>query len=230
MTDLSTIEIQAISSEYIETMKTKKNLGYYFFKRLFAIVSSFVAILLASPILVIFAILVKVSSKGPVLFKDVRLGKKGKHIKVWKFRSMYIDAETNIEKYLTPEQLEQWRVERKIDDDPRITKIGKFMRKTSIDEIPQLFNILFGQIAIVGPRPITTKEYKNYSLEEIRLLTSCRPGLTGYWQVYGRSDVTYTSGERQRMDMEYFKKRSLLFDLKLIFLTIPSVIRSKGAK
>lgn len=230
MADLSTIEIQVISSEYIETMKTKKSLGYYFFKRLFAIVSSFVAIIIASPILIIFAFLVKVTSKGPILFKDVRLGKKGKHIKVWKFRSMYIDAETNIEKYLSPEQLEQWKTERKIDNDPRITKIGKFMRKTSIDELPQLFNILFGQIAIVGPRPITTKEYKNYTLEEIQLLTSCRPGLTGYWQVYGRSDVTYTSGERQRMDMEYFKNRSLLFDLKLIFLTIPSVIKSKGAK
>ena len=230
MLDVNTKEIQRLSKEYIEAVTMKKSWAYYFFKRAFAIVTSFLAILVLSPVLLIFALLVKCTSRGPVLFKDVRIGKGGKHITVYKFRSMYIDAETNIDKYLTEEQKEQWIRERKIDNDPRITKIGKFMRMTSIDELPQLFNILFGDIAIVGPRPITTKEFNNYSVEEIQLLTSTRPGLTGYWQVYGRSDVTYSTGERQKMDIAYFTNRSLWFDLKLIFLTVPSVIKQRGAK
>ncbi len=230
MQDMSTIEIQVLSTEYIETIKSKKSKGYYFFKRLFAIISSFLFIIVVSPILIIFAFLVKITSKGPILFKDIRIGKGGKHIKVWKFRSMYYDAETNIEKYLNEEQIEQWKQEKKIDNDPRVTKLGRFMRRTSIDELPQLFNILTGRIAIVGPRPITTKEYGHYSKEEIQLLTSTRPGLTGIWQVYGRSKVTYSSGERQKMDMAYFEKRSLLFDLKIIFLTIPAVFKGDGAE
>ncbi len=230
MSDLSTIEIQVLSAEYIETIKSKKRKGYYFFKRLFAIIASFLMIIILSPLMLVFAFLVKVTSKGPVLFKDVRIGKGGKHIKIWKYRSMYYDSESNIEKYLSPEQIEQWKREKKVDNDPRVTKLGKFMRKTSIDELPQLFNILTGRIAIVGPRPITTKEYANYSKPEIQLLTSTRPGLTGIWQVYGRSNVTYGSGLRQKMDMEYFEKRSLLFDLKIIFLTIPAVFKGNGAE
>lgn len=230
MEDLSTIEIQVLSKTYISKMKNRKSKGYFFFKRLFAIVVSFLMILVLSPILLLFSILVKCTSKGPVLFKDIRIGKNGKHIKVYKFRSMYVDAETNPQKYLNREQMEAWKKERKVENDPRITRIGNFMRKTSIDELPQLFNILFGQLAFVGPRPSTTKEYGNYSVEEIQLLTSTRPGLTGYWQVYGRSNVTYSTGQRQKMDMEYFEKRSLAFDLKLILLTIPAVLKRRGAE
>lgn len=230
MEDLSTIEIQVLSKTYISKMKNRKSKGYFFFKRLFAIVVSFLMILVLSPILLLFSILVKCTSKGPVLFKDIRIGKNGKHIKVYKFRSMYVDAETNPQKYLNREQMEAWKKERKVENDSRITRIGNFMRKTSIDELPQLFNILFGQLAFVGPRPITTKEYGNYSVEEIQLLTSTRPGLTGYWQVYGRSNVTYSTGQRQKMDMEYFEKRSLAFDLKLILLTIPAVLKRRGAE
>ena len=148
MLDVNTKEIQRLSKEYIEAVTMKKSWAYYFFKRAFAIVTSFLAILVLSPVLLIFALLVKCTSRGPVLFKDVRIGKGGKHITVYKFRSMYIDAETNIDKYLTEEQKEQWIRERKIDNDPRITKIGKFMRMTSIDELPQLFNILFGADAL----------------------------------------------------------------------------------
>lgn len=230
MEDLSTIEIQVLSKTYISKMKNRKSKGYFFFKRLFAIVVSFLMILVLSPILLLFSILVKCTSKGPVLFKDIRIGKNGKHIKVYKFRSMCVDAETNPQKYLNREQMEAWKKERKVENDPRITRIGNFMRKTSIDELPQLFNILFGQLAFVGPRPITTKEYGNYSVEEIQLLTSTRPGLTGYWQVYGRRNVTYSTGQRQKMDMEYFEKRSLAFDLKLILLTIPAVLKRRGAE
>ncbi|MDY4788220.1 MAG: sugar transferase [Bacilli bacterium] len=204
---------------------------YLFFKRLFDIVASFVAIVILSPILLILAILVKSTSKGPILFKDVRVGRQGKIIKVLKFRSMYVDAETNIRSYLSDEEYQRWLVERKIDNDPRITKIGKFIRKTSLDELPQLFNIFIGDMSIVGSRPITQLELEeNFNEKEKVIILSSRPGLTGYWQVYGRSDVDYASGERQRLEMEYYKNRSIFFDFKLMFLTIPAVLSHKGAQ
>ena len=229
MAEISTIEIQVISQEYVTAIKNNKSKAYFFFKRLFAIVTSFLAIIILSPVLLITAFAVWISSKGPAIYKDVRIGKGGKHINVYKFRSMVIDAD-NLDKYLNDEQKEQWIKERKIKNDPRITKVGRFIRKTAIDELPQLFNILKGDIAIVGTRPITTKEFANYSKEEIQLLTSTRPGLTGYWQVYKQGKTAYQSGDRQKMDREYFERRSLLFDLKLIFLTIPALIKRGGAE
>ncbi|MCR5185105.1 MAG: sugar transferase [Bacilli bacterium] len=203
---------------------------YAFIKRTFDIVSSFLAIILLSLLLIVLALLVKLSSKGPVLFKDVRVGKKGKTIKVLKFRSMYIDAEERLEKYLTPEEIEAWEKERKITNDPRITKVGKFLRKTSLDELPQLFNILFGSMSVVGPRPITKKELDdNYTADEQKLLLSARPGLISNWGVNGRSEVLFSDGKRQQLELEYFKKRSLWYDLKLIFKAIGVVFSSKGA-
>lgn len=209
----------------------KKSKLYFFFKRVFDIFSSLAMIILLSPVLLVFAILVKVTSKGPVLFKDKRVGKNGKTISIWKFRSMYADAEDRLKDYLTDEQYEIWLKERKIDNDPRITKIGKFIRKTSIDELPQLFNIFSGRISVVGPRPVTDFEIEtNYDEEDRNILLSMKPGLTGYWQVYGRSDVDYESGERQKLELEYYKHRGFFFDLKLIFMTIPSVLKHRGAK
>ena len=216
MAEISTIEIQVISQEYVTAIKNNKSKAYFFFKRLFAIVTSLLAIIILSPVLLITAFAVWISSKGPAIYKDLRIGKGGKHINVYKF--------------LNDEQKEQWIKERKIKNDPRITKVGRFIRKTAIDELPQLFNILKGDIAIVGTRPITTKEFANYSKEEIQLLTSTRPGLTGYWQVYKQGKTAYQSGDRQKMDIEYFERRSLLFDLKLIFLTIPALIKRGGAE
>lgn len=207
------------------------NSGYAFVKRLFDFFASLFAIIILSWLLIILAILVKFSSSGPILFKDKRVGCNRKIIKVYKFRTMYSDAETNIEKYLTKEEIEIWKKERKLENDPRITKIGKFLRKTSLDELPQLFNILFGTLSIVGPRPISENELnKNYTEKEQKQLLSAKPGLTGVWQVYGRSNVNYTSGERQKLELSYLAKRSVLFDLKIIFLTIPAVLEHKGAK
>ena len=176
----------------------KKKTVYEFIKRLFDICASALGIILLSWLLIIVAIIIKCTSKGPVFFRDKRVGKGGKEIHVYKFRSMYVDAETRLKEYLTPEQLEQWYKERKIDNDPRITKVGKFIRKTSIDELPQMFNIFIGNMSIFGNRPITKKELDEwYTPEQKELLYKIKPGLTGYWQAYGRSDVTFESGERQ---------------------------------
>lgn len=203
---------------------------YYANKRLFDLSCSILGLILIGWLLLILVILVKASSKGPVLFKDHRLGKNGKEIKVYKFRSMYIDAETNIDKYLTPEQKETWIRERKLDDDPRITKLGKFMRKTSLDELPQILNVIGGSLSLVGPRPITKREIdENFTKEEADIMLSAKPGITGYWQVYGRSDADFASGERQKLTLEYFAKRSLWLDIKILFLTIPAVLKHKGA-
>lgn len=214
-----------------EKIVVKGGKVYAFFKRVFDIFSSFFMLLLCLLPMLIVSIIIKLTSKGPVLFKDKRVGKNGKKVTIYKFRSMYIDSETNIDKYLNEEQKEQWFRERKIDNDPRITKIGRFIRKTSIDELPQLINILFGQMSVVGPRPITLSELEeNYTNEEIEILLSTRPGLTGYWQVYGRSNVSYEQGERQKLELEYFKHRGFWFDIGLIFKTIPAVLKHRGAK
>ena len=211
--------------------KYKKRPIYKVFKRFLDIIGSLLGIILLSWLLLVIAIVVKLSSKGPVLFKDKRVGLKGKDIKIWKFRTMYVDAESRLKEYLTPEQLKQWEQERKIDNDPRITKVGKFLRKTSLDELPQLFNILVGKLSICGNRPITRMELdKWYTKEEKELLAKVKPGLTGYWQAYGRSDVTFESGERQKLDLIYASRCSLWLDIKIVFRTVYAVLFAKGAK
>lgn len=204
---------------------------YRFLKRTFDIVSSFLAICLLSWLLFIIFVIQLFATKGHPIFFDPRVGRKGKIFKVFKFRSMYFDAESNIDKYLTPVQKEKWLKERKLDNDPRITKFGKFLRKTSLDELPQLFNIFIGTMSVVGPRPMSQREINDEFTEEQRqILFLSRPGLTGYWQVNGRSDVDFSSGKRQEMEIEYFYKRTIWFDLGLIFKTVPAVFSHKGAK
>lgn len=212
---------------------TPRKVGFFYFfsKYTFDFLASLISIIILLPAFIIIGIIVKCSSKGPIFFVDKRVGKNEKMIGVLKFRTMYVDAETNIEKYLSPEQIKAWKEERKLENDPRITKIGNFLRKSSLDELPQLFNILVGQMSIVGPRPISKREYDAYyNDEEKKILSTARPGLTGYWQVYGRNEVDYASGERSKLTMEYFKKRSLLLDLKIIFKTFAVVISGKGAE
>lgn len=219
----------AKETEATEKIEVRGGKCYAFFKRCFDVLSSFAMILLCSPLLLVLSIVVACSSKGRIIFRDERVGKNGKAIKVYKFRTMFADAD-NLDKYLSAEQKEQWQKERKLDNDPRITRIGKVLRKTSLDELPQLFNILFGSLSVVGPRPITRKELENFTDDQREKLLSVRPGLTGYWQVYGRKSANYENGERQKLELEYLSKRGFFYDLKLIFLTIPVVLRRDGAK
>ena len=209
----------------------KKSWLYRFIKRSGDIFFSSILIIILSPLLLILTLIVWISTKGNPIFKDMRVGYKHKPIGVLKFRTMYIDAETNIDKYLNKKQKRQWKKERKVNDDPRITPTGKLLRRTSLDELPQLFNIFIGNMTFVGPRPITEHEVTEYfSEEEQKILLSCRPGLIGYWAVMGRSNVSFSSGERQKLELDYFKLRSTLFDISLIFRVIPAVLKGKGAK
>jgi lipopolysaccharide/colanic/teichoic acid biosynthesis glycosyltransferase len=198
---------------------------YSLFKRIFDVVSSTLLLITLSPLFLILIILVKLDSKGPVFFGHKRIGYKGEIISVYKFRSMVQNAEEVLKKF-TPEQKEEFEKNFKLDDDPRVTKIGAFLRKTSLDELPQLINIIKGDMSVVGPRPIVQKEVVKYGKYADKLF-SVKPGLTGFWQANGRSDTTYD--ERVQMDMYYIDNRSTLLDIKILFKTVIAVIRKEGA-
>lgn len=210
-------------------VQRKSKLGYRVIKRAFDIVSTLFALILLSPVFLIVSILIKTDDKGPVIFKHNRVGKNGKVFSVYKFRSMKVGAD-KIEDFLSPEQLEEYKKEFKLDNDPRITKIGNLLRKTSLDELPQLMNILKGEMSVIGPRPILDNEFKYYTAEEKALILSLKPGLTGYWQAYARNDATYETGERQKMELYYAENASVWLDIKILFKSVVSVVCRKGAK
>ncbi len=199
---------------------------YEFVKRVFDIIFSFIALILLSPVFLILAVIIKITSEGPVFFIHKRVGKNGKIIGIFKFRSMVINAEEQIKNF-TPEQKAEFEKNFKLKNDPRITKVGNFLRKTSLDELPQLINVLKGDISIVGPRPITKAEVKLYG-NYGNMLLSIKPGLTGFWAANGRSNTTYK--RRRAMEIYYVKNRSVMFDLKIIAQTVLSVFKGEGAK
>ena len=222
----TTLETQKIEATIYSKKYYRKKPIYVFVKRIFDIFVSFITLIILSPLMILLAFLVKVSSKGPVFYKHKRVGKHGKYFNLIKFRSMKFDNRP-IEEQLSKEQLEQFYNEFKVDNDPRITKIGKFLRKTSLDELPQLFNILVGQMSIVGPRPILDIETEKYGLTK-KVLLSVKPGLTSYWASHGRSNVDYQ--ERINMELYYIKHRSWWLDIKIIFLTAFKILKHEGAK
>jgi lipopolysaccharide/colanic/teichoic acid biosynthesis glycosyltransferase len=208
-----------------EIILKKENLIYIFLKRLFDFICASIGLVILSPVFIILIILVKLDSKGPAMFGHKRLGRNGRNIKVYKFRTMVSNADEVFANF-TEEQKKEFAINFKLDNDPRITRIGNFLRRTSLDELPQLLNILLGNMSIVGPRPIVEKEVEKYGKYAPKFF-SVIPGLTGYWQAHGRSDTTYE--ERIGMDMYYIDNRSLILDLKIIGKTFVSVIKKEGA-
>lgn len=217
---------EALSLNYSVSMYKKKPL-FSFIKRSFDIISSGLGLIILSPLFLILIICVKLGSKGPAFYGHKRIGKNGKAFKVWKFRSMVVDQRP-LEEILTPEQLEEWKRDFKITNDPRVTKVGKILRKTSLDELPQLWNIFIGQMSVVGWRPILNEELERYTKEEKELLLKVRPGLTGYWASHGRSNTSYE--DRIKMELYYPYKRSLWLDIRILWHTAIGVFRSDGAK
>lgn len=204
---------------------TRGTTFYLIVKRTIDILGALIGLVLLSPIFLIVAIAIKLDSKGPIIFGHTRKGLHGKDIKVYKFRTMYENSQEIFNNF-TKEQKEEFYKNFKLENDPRVTKIGDFLRRTSIDELPQLINILNGSMSIVGPRPIVQKEidlYGDYSNK----LFSVVPGLTGYWQANGRSDTTYE--ERIKMDMYYIDNRGFWLDFKIIIKTFGSVLKGEGA-
>ncbi len=214
--------------EVMATKTVNAPIGQRIVKRILDIVLSAVALVLLSPIFVLLAVLIKKEDGGRVFYVSKRIGYHGKTIGVHKFRSMREDAD-NLEDMLTPEQLAEYKKEFKLDNDPRCTRIGAILRKTSMDELPQFFDVLIGKLSLVGPRPVTLEETYFYGLKR-RLFLSVKPGLTGFWQARGRSNVTYESGERQSMELYYVENHSLLMDIKILFWTVNAVLTKDGAK
>jgi undecaprenyl-phosphate galactose phosphotransferase len=198
-------------------------------KRVFDIFFSVFAIIVTSPFMFLIALSIKLTDRGKVFFTQKRVGKDGKEFDIIKFRSMYPDAERRLRDILEndPQAKKEWEESFKLKNDPRITPIGKFLRKTSLDELPQFFNVLKGDMSVVGPRPVTKEELDKFYKEKAKLYKSVRPGVTGYWQVEGRSDTDYE--ERVKMDEWYIKNQSLWLDLKIILKTIKVMITGKGA-
>ncbi len=219
------------SVEYRRDLYEKKQpLLFRFIKRSFDIVVSGVALILLGIPMILIALLITIDDGGNPIYKHRRVGKDGKYIDIYKFRSMVLNA-GDLESLLNEEQLEQYRREFKVDNDPRITKIGNFIRKSSIDELPQLINILKGDLSIIGPRPLLKEElFENYTDEEVAKFLSVMPGLTGYWQAYARNNATYETGERQKMEMYYVDHQSLWLDIKIFFKTFTSVLMREGVK
>ena len=205
-----------------------RKICYEFLKRLFDIILTSIALIVLSPAFIIIAILIKIDSKGSILYRHKRIGKNGKYIYLYKFRSMYSDSKERLEKLLeNPKIRKEWEENFKLDNDPRITKIGKFLRKTSLDELPQLLNILMGDMSLVGPRPIIDGEIEKYGKDTSKFL-SVTPGLTGWWACNGRSCTSYD--ERKKLELYYVDNRSIRLDFKIILKTFISVLKRNGAK
>ncbi|UYZ01683.1 sugar transferase [Peribacillus frigoritolerans] len=214
------------SSDHLLTAdQLNANLGYLRMKRLIDIIGSLLGLILLLPIFLIVAILIKIEDpKGPVFFKQVRVGKDETEFQMFKFRSMVTDAEERLKDLLTLNEVSGAMF--KMKNDPRITKIGKFIRKTSIDELPQFWNVLKGDMSLVGPRPPLKREVEEYSsYDKQRLLVT--PGCTGLWQVTARNNVGFE--EMVELDIQYIQKRTIYFDIKIVLKTVVVLFGSKAA-
>ncbi|UAK16372.1 sugar transferase [Sporolactobacillus terrae] len=205
--------------------KVESQHAYLITKRLIDMIGAILGIIFLSPVFIIVSILIKVEDpRGPVIFKQIRVGKNGQTFKIFKFRSMVTNAEQLLGQLL--DQNETTGAMFKMKNDPRVTRIGHFIRKTSIDELPQLFNVLKGTMSLVGPRPPLPREVDNYSnYDRQRLLVT--PGCTGLWQVSGRSNVGFK--KMVELDLQYVQSRSFLYDMKIILKTILMLFGSKNA-
>ncbi|MEL7547792.1 MAG: sugar transferase [Pseudomonadota bacterium] len=198
-------------------------------KRIFDIVISTLVILLVTPLLLVCMLLIRLQDGEKSIFSQERIGQSGKTFRCFKLRSMVPDAEMQLEFLLErcPKARAQWDADQKLENDPRITPLGRFLRKSSIDELPQLFNVLRGEMSLVGPRPIIQSEVERYGLY-FDDYCSLKPGITGLWQVEGRSDTTYA--ERVELDVSYAKNQSLIGDIGICLRTVPAVMLRRGAK
>jgi Undecaprenyl-phosphate galactose phosphotransferase WbaP len=210
--------------------KTNRKILYKVLKRIIDIIGALVGTVILIPTTVIIYLARKISKEdnGPLFYEQLRYGKNGKVFRLYKYRSMCIGADKKLKEYLenNEEAKKEFEKTHKLQNDPRITKIGDFLRKTSLDELPQMINILKGDMSLVGPRPVIEKEVEEYGENKERFL-SVKPGLTGYWQVNGRSNTTFK--ERMEMELYYVDNRSLWLDIKIFFKTFITVFKKEGA-
>ena len=230
-TPMANMRMDVLFSEEILLMSLKNNLarrGNIFGKRLFDLVTTILGSIVLLPFLLGLALLVAVDNRGRVIFAHRRVGRNGKEFNCYKFQTMVPDAQEKLQEYLAqnPEARKEWEENFKLTNDPRVTKLGAFLRKTSLDELPQIWNVIIGDMSLVGPRPIVRDEVPRYH-ENIREYYQVRPGITGMWQASGRSDTTYE--ERVAMDTWYVRNWSIWVDLMYLFKTFKAVLVGKGA-
>ncbi|WP_297423418.1 sugar transferase [Clostridium sp.] len=223
MEQLEFSEEEVLFKEQVEA--GERRMGYCFLKRTMDIVCSIIGLIFFSPVFLVVGILIKLESEGNAIFSQERVGKNGKRFKMYKFRSMVINAEELKDKLSSKNEMTGPMF--KMKDDPRVTKVGKFIRKTSIDELPQLFNVLRGEMSLVGPRPSLPKEVMKFEDWMIERL-SVKPGLTCYWQVSGRNDISFE--DWMRLDVKYVRERSTLVDIKLVLKTIRVFLGDEHAR
>ncbi len=223
------VVVEPKKEETIE-MENRK-IVYRFIKRIIDIIGGLVGIVLLIPITIVLYLISIFSkeNKGPIFYEQLRVGKNGKYFRIYKFRTMIIGADKILKKYL--EENEEARIEfeknQKLEYDPRITKLGKILRKTSLDEFPQFINVLKGDMSLIGPRPLVEGELDAHNGNH-KLYESVKPGITGYWGVNGRSNTTY----EERLELEYYYAKNFSFwlDTKIFFKTIISIVKREGAK
>lgn len=217
---------ELVSVKLNECVRHSKIKIYDIVKRGIDVMIGIIGLIVCLPIFVIIAILIKIDSKGPIFFKHKRIGKYGNKLEIYKFRTMIQNAEEAMNNF-TEEQKKEFAENFKLENDPRVTRVGKILRKTSLDELPQIINILKGEMSIIGPRPIVKNELEKYGKDKNKFL-SVAPGLTGYWAANGRSDVSYE--ERIALELYYVDNRCLTMDLKIFMKTISSVLKGRGAR
>ncbi len=220
------IELQKKIKEVVDegALNTNKNYFYEIGKRAFDIVLSAIALIVLLPLLITVLIAIKVDSRGPAIFKQERMGYRGKIFNMYKFRTMVTNAEQLLKEVQQRNQASGHMF--KIKDDPRITNLGRFLRKTSIDELPQLINVIKGEMSLVGPRPPLIREVENYDIWH-HLRMSIKPGLTGIWQISGRNKLGFD--EMIRLDLKYIRERNFWYDLKIIIKTMPVLLGDRNA-
>jgi exopolysaccharide production protein ExoY len=198
-------------------------------KRFFDILLSTLILFFGAPLFFLCGLLVKLSSSGPIFHSCTRVGRSGRLFRCWKFRTMVADADEILPMLLASNTtlLNEWRTFYKLKQDPRVTPIGKWLRKTSLDELPQFWNVLRGDMSVVGPRPLTKKEVEDYLREKAAKILSLRPGLTSLWAVSGRNEMSFD--KRVDLEEQYVDNRSLWLDAKVIIMTFPAVFTSRGA-
>jgi undecaprenyl-phosphate galactose phosphotransferase len=225
------MELKTLFDQKTVLLKVRNNLAQEYnrvLKMTFDWVCSFIGLIVVLPVSLLIAAIIYIDAPGPVIFSHDRIGRKGKVFACYKFRTMVPNAEGVLQEYLAnnPAALAEWQRDFKLKDDPRITPIGNFLRKTSLDELPQFLNVLKGEMSLVGPRPVVQAEVARYG-EYIHDYYLVRPGISGMWQVGGRNDIDYP--ERVQMDSWYVRNWSLWLDMVILLKTIKVVVAGKGA-
>ena len=202
-------------------------LPYRACKRLFDIAFSLLVVVLGAIPMAILCLAVRLETPGAPVYSQERVGRGGEDFRVLKLRTMVADAD-DVAKYLDEAQMEQWEKERKVDGDPRVTRVGRVLRATSLDELPQFWNVLVGEMSVVGPRPVTRGELA-WLGEDAEEYLSVRPGITGLWQTTARNGATWESGERQRIELEYVRNRGFAMDARVFLATFGAILGRTGA-